>query len=356
MCNKSTFGQLKSVFKEFDVSSHQSKLLEWAEAIADQLDLEEAKENSQARDILHKFTAGEVLRQKMSHGALLLEACSTFDYQMAWKQARKCGDATCFLHDEKYTQWKNSTAFSTISVSGKLGAGKTVVLANIVDDILLTTKSHTLACFFCRSDHVDSQKCRNVIGCLARQILEALPLDDIDELPSWLQPDSFLENVTQLFHSNIFKFKDVFVVVIRCDLTSLWIPNTLTVSYRLTADSRVCNELATLGPKGAIQMLGENPGIISFIQANLKLCIGTGKLTLGDPILILETLQVLEAGAQGMFLWVVLQIETICAQKTDRKIREALRCLPKDLPETFARSLNTAKIMLEPEYQKRFLN
>ncbi len=55
------------------------------------------------------------------------------------------------------------------------------------------------------------------------------------------------------------------------------------------------------------------------------------------------------------FLWVVLQIENICAQKTDSKIRKALRSLPRDLPEAFARSLTIAETTLEPEYQKRLL-
>ncbi|KAI0813084.1 hypothetical protein GGR55DRAFT_677409 [Xylaria sp. FL0064] len=355
---------------EFDLSAHQSKLFERAEATKDQLGLEEAKENSRARDILHKFSSGEALRQKLSGRAVLLDACSTFDYQMAWKQARKCGDATYFLHDEEYIRWKSSTAVSTISVSGKLGAGKTVVLANIIDDILLATKSHAVAYFFCRSDHVDSQKGRTIVGCLARQILEALPLDDIDKLSSELQPRFPLGNIKQLFNSNIFKVKHIFVIldgIDECDehdrshviefLRQLQgcCQLKVCVSYRLTADLRIRNELAALSPEGAIQMPEENPDIISFIQAKLESCIETGKLTLGDPTLILEISQALEVGVQGMFLWVVLQIETICAQKTDSKIREALRCLSKDLPDTFTRILTTAEVMSEPEYQKRLL-
>lgn len=54
------------------------------------------------------------------------------------------------------------------------------------------------------------------------------------------------------------------------------------------------------------------------------------------------------------FLWVVLQIEAICAQKTDNNIRAALHDLPKDLPESFARSLSSAK-RWAPEYQERLL-
>lgn len=55
-----------------------------------------------------------------------------------------------------------------------------------------------------------------------------------------------------------------------------------------------------------------------------------------------------------MFLWAALQIETICAQKTDNQIREALHNLPKDLPETFTRILASAN-KSAPEFQKRLL-
>ncbi|KAI0968303.1 hypothetical protein F4678DRAFT_443988 [Xylaria arbuscula] len=368
MCNKSAIGQLKSVFRDFDLSSHQSKLLGWAKDISDQLSLEEAKENSLARDLVNKFSSQEALRQKLSDRARLLDACSTFDYQMAWKQARKCGDATFFLHDENYNQWKTSLTPSTLSVSGKLGAGKTVVLANIVDDVLLTTKSHAVTYFFCQSDNVDSRKGRSIVGCLARQILEALPPKEMDELSSEPRSNLSLESIEQIFTSDVLRSKHIFVILdgideVDADDRSHIIEflkqlqhsshSKFCVSYRLTADSRVCRELTALGPGDAIQMPEENPDITSFIQSRLEFCIETGKLALGDPTLILEISQALESGAQGMFLWVVLQIETICAQKTDNKIREALRCLPKDLPETFATNLTATENTLEPDYRTR---
>lgn len=40
-----------------------------------------------------------------------------------------------------------------------------------------------------------------------------------------------------------------------------------------------------------------------------------------------------------MFLWVALQIESLCAAKSDEAIHLALKDLPKSLPETFSRIL-----------------
>ncbi len=58
--------------------------------------------------------------------------------------------------------------------------------------------------------------------------------------------------------------------------------------------------------------------------------------------------------AQGMFLWVVLQIESLCLAGTDEAIRQALADLPKDLPATFSRILQQSEASGK-DYQQRLL-
>ncbi|KAI1123338.1 hypothetical protein F5Y10DRAFT_286285 [Nemania abortiva] len=369
ICNGSIIDQFKTFFKELEVSSYQAELLKWADAIKDQLTLEEAKENSRVRNIFRKSATAGILCKKMRHRAAFLDACSTFDYRIAWKQARKCGHASWFLNEQIYQQWRDHPSSSTITVSGKLGAGKTVVLAHILDDIMLNTEDYAFAYFFCRSDHVESRKYRTVIGCLARQILETVRPEDIDVFDSWLESKLSLEDIKQLFTLEILRSKHIFVILDGIDECShedrSYIIEFLTqlqtcsrfkacVSYRLTANTPIRDELANIGPNARLQMPRDNPDIISFIEAKLESCLESKKLTVGNPHLILEISQALEAGAHGMFLWVVLQIDTICEQKTDSKIREALDHLPKDLPETFARILSSAK-KSEPLFQERLL-
>jgi hypothetical protein len=55
-----------------------------------------------------------------------------------------------------------------------------------------------------------------------------------------------------------------------------------------------------------------------------------------------------------MFLWVALQIQSLCNMKTDHAIREALADLPKDLSETFARILRKSGSS-DPALQKKTL-
>jgi hypothetical protein len=97
-----------------------------------------------------------------------------------------------------------------------------------------------------------------------------------------------------------------------------------------------------------------NPDIENFINAELERYLQNGKLSVGDPALRLEIQTALMEGAQGMFLWVVLQIESLCAERRDETIRQALADLPKNLSETFSRIFRRAKVFGE-SYQKRIL-
>ncbi|KAI0870903.1 hypothetical protein GGS24DRAFT_504322 [Hypoxylon argillaceum] len=307
ICKASPIGRLVTFFTDSNISSHQSELLRWADAIKDQLSLEEAKANSRARGILSTFTSENLHHKKLKSLAALLNACPAFDYQMAWDQARKCGNASWFLYEEIYQQ----------------------------------------------PDHIESQKHQTVVGCLTRQVFQALRLEDTDEFDSELQR-KLPKDINQLFALKIIRSKYIFVVLDGIDecnhedrsyIIEFLARLKVCVSYRLTANTLVRDELEGLGSSAALQMPENNPDIAQFIQAKLESYLETKKLTVGDPLIILEILQTLEAA---------LQIETICAQKTDNQIREALHNLPKDLPETFTRILASAN-KSAPEFQKRLL-
>jgi hypothetical protein len=90
-------------------------------------------------------------------------------------------------------------------------------------------------------------------------------------------------------------------------------------------------------------MPDDNPDIEAFIEADLERCLCQKRLNLGDPKLVLEIQDALLKGAQGMFLWAALQIQSLCDMTTDQAIRQALADLPKDLSETFSRILQRAR-------------
>ncbi|MCJ1389131.1 hypothetical protein MMC18_001985 [Xylographa bjoerkii] len=75
------------------------------------------------------------------------------------------------------------------------------------------------------------------------------------------------------------------------------------------------------------------------IKDALVECLESGELCLGEPAIIFTIQDALLQNANGMYLWVAFQIDSICSQKTDETILDALKDLPKDLPETHNRIL-----------------
>jgi hypothetical protein len=82
-----------------------------------------------------------------------------------------------------------------------------------------------------------------------------------------------------------------------------------------------------------------NPEIEDFIDRELRTCLETGRLALGDPSLVLAIRDALLDESQGMFLWTNLQIQSLCSMNTDKDIRDALARPPQSLGQTYARIL-----------------
>ncbi|KAF4947847.1 hypothetical protein FSARC_13870, partial [Fusarium sarcochroum] len=87
---------------------------------------------------------------------------------------------------------------------------------------------------------------------------------------------------------------------------------------------------------------GENPDISDYVQIEVDNRVRDGTLVTRDPGLVQDIKQELIDGADGMFLWVSLQLESLCAELSDNDIREAIHDLPLDLTETFERNLKRA--------------
>jgi ankyrin repeat domain-containing protein 50 len=141
---KSTLGQFVSTLSDYDIKTYQSELDLWANTIKEEANLlmakkidEEAKENFQFRALSSKYSECVSHRRKIKINLRVLDLCSMYDYEMAWKQTRKVGNATLFHRSDEYQDWKDREESCTLIYSGKLGSGKSVLLANIVDDINL---------------------------------------------------------------------------------------------------------------------------------------------------------------------------------------------------------------------------
>jgi hypothetical protein len=56
----------------------------------------------------------------------------------------------------------------------------------------------------------------------------------------------------------------------------------------------------------------------------------------------------------GRFLWVSLQLDSICSETCDDDIRRAIETLPRDLTETFSRILKRSSVHDKKAYTLEF--
>jgi ankyrin repeat protein len=374
--NKSILGQMASFQIDSELKARQSGLERWAALIKEEVSLlmaQSIEEQGYRSSALWRSSRLEAHYQRLNTRLRVLDFCSTYEHQKPWKELRKAGNAAFFYQMPEYQCWRAKAESCTLVCTGMLGAGKSVLLANVVDDINLHVQGTNtpVAYFFCTHDNLESLQARTVLCSLARQILSEIPditmleeilckaprkldSDGVFDLLRHAVPPSFgtyfildgLDECEELQRQEILqqlrKLQDAFTLI-------------LCVSFRLEADNVLRFDPKKFANPSTMTIPASNPDIDNFISTKLEYCIESGKLTIGDPKLVLEIQDALLNGARGMFLWVILQVQAICSVKEgDEAIRKALSDLPKDLPETFSRILQRSA-ELGKDYQTRIL-
>ncbi|KAF2643096.1 hypothetical protein P280DRAFT_477941 [Massarina eburnea CBS 473.64] len=383
---RSSFRKLSSAFSDPDLKKFQSELCAWSNSIKNEIQAlmaerieVEAQKSSLFRLNLDKISKRRFHKKRIELQYRLLDLCSTYDHETTWKQIRKIGNTTCFLNDE-YETWKKAQdhEIHALVYHGKLGCGKSVMLANIIQDLASqANKNSTVAYFFCRNDVSESLKARTIIGSLVRQLLR-----------HFLAQSQDTEDVSSLQgfeHAIVMDYEEMYRLVERCKssgqqsyivvdgldlcdhaewkkfLTNMQgmqdrlashvcialrsAPNDKLLDVRhgpyfriITNNNLVQNAYVSQAPK-IRSMPNNKEDIESYIEAELEYRLRNRQLIIGDPTLILDIQDVLSNSADGMFLWVALQLEFLCDMQTDQEIRNALTELPKDLSDTYMRIL-----------------
>ncbi|EJT73989.1 hypothetical protein GGTG_07839 [Gaeumannomyces tritici R3-111a-1] len=373
LTNKSVLCQLLSFPSDSELKAYQSGTDLWASHIKDEVNALMAKdlvEQGSTTKALLQFSKSETHRKKFKAYSRILDACSAYDYQKSWKEIKKAGYTTLLDRTQKYQDWKTQTSSCTLVCTGKLGSGKSVLLANMVGDLSLYVQNNPLpvAYFFCRHDIPDSLQARTIMGCLARQLLgpppgparlgdltdptsPAMDLDGVTSLLLKVLPPRAYIVVDGLDECDDGQAQSMFDVLRQLQDTSSLL---VCVSFRVEPGTASRLRTITLARSSFWQIPDNNPDVGQFISAELERRRASGKLKMGDPLLIKEIEDALVQGAHGMFLWVALQLESLCAAKTDQAIRRALADLPKDLPSTFSRILQKSEA-LGKDYQQKTL-
>jgi ankyrin repeat protein len=365
---KSGLKQFTSALNDSNLKVYESNLELWANAIKEEVHILMARKiNDDGHKIIgvtEIVTSGFafISHQRNQQNKLrILEYCSTYEFQSAWKQIRKVGNSTLFQENSEYEAWKKQTESCTIIVSGKVGSGKSVLLANVVDDLSFWNEDKTIpvAYFFCRHDVPESLRSRTVLGSLARQLLLPIrnfaPVSElIDEATVSLDAEGILDLLRRTLPSSskayfVLDGLDEFDSITRTEVIQYlhtlqkFFKFHIRVSLRLEPANIHNQNVDQFALVKTIFMPDSNPDIKAYIEAELESRVQTGKLKMGDPALILEIQDALIDGSEGMFLWVTLQLESLCLSQTDNAIRHALKDLPKGLSETFSRILQRSK-------------
>ena len=354
---KSALQQFSSSLNDGDLKAFRTDLDKWALWIANEMQLNEAQESSGFRALSRSMFKSASQQQKFATKNRVLDFCSTYDHETVWKQTRKAGNTSLYTNFVDYEQWRDSSHSSTIICTGKLGSGKSVLLANIVDDLNISTEKERplITYFFCRHDIPESLQARVVLGSLARQLLRTV--DDLDILSEICgdthttgDTDKILGLILQGYPPN---HKAFFVIdgLDECDDEERRVLVQAMGSIQENLNVLICASFRE-EPNNGLQSIThhllstriiplpeKNSDIDAFIEADLRRCLDQELLTIGDATLIIEIQDALIAGSQGMFLWAALQIRSLCSMKTDHDIREALTDLPKNISQTFARIL-----------------
>lgn len=376
LTKRSMFRQVVAFISDTDMKTYQSELDAISALIKEEMTLlmaKEIREQGSGIKSLVRSAEAEAQRERLESRNRVLDSCSTYDYETTRKETRKLGTASWFQEVAEYKNWRASTSSAILICTGKLGSGKSVLLANVVGDLSLHVQTTTcpVAYFFCRHDIADSLQARTVMGSLARQLLrDVADLTKADEeIVSVNTPPFNFSTILHIFRRVLppgFEAHFVLDGLDECheqerrdlirQLRELQRVFTLRVCIACRSD---VDGLWTLKPEsfsnGSIMVVPEeNPEMKQFIRAELIDRIEAHKLVIGDPGLALEIEDALIAGSQGMFLWVALQIQSICTAKTDEAIRRALKELPQSLPETFSRILEkSAHAQSDRHYQIR---
>lgn len=366
---KSALGKFTSSLNDSDIKEARSNLIAWSKSIQEEITTlvaqtvkKEAESNSRFRALMSLSSKSASEQQRQIALLNILDCCSTHDYETTRTQARRDGNTCLYKELTEYNQWIVAPISETLILVGKLGYGKTVTLANIVDDLALriAPEASGLAYFFCRHDLPESKHARTVVGALIRQIITPLR----HRLDEYKVVDTY--DVPQLFGLMRHVVPPEYVIYIILDGLDICSPSeqrTITeqlefmttqfnvhicISRRLEPDAELQSIAKGLSKATVARLPDNSSDIETYVVAQLEIALLKKELVLGEPTIILEITSALLKGSQHMFLWVALQIQALCKMQTDHDIRQALERLPENLSDIYSQILQQAKRLDRP--------
>ncbi|KAH8904984.1 hypothetical protein BR93DRAFT_759718 [Coniochaeta sp. PMI_546] len=320
----------------------------------------------------------------LQHIRLQEKLCSRQSERIAaWRRQRRKGTTQWLFQEDDYLNWKNSPQSSMLWVHGKLGSGKTVLLANMVGELYGTRSPSQPPTFttgprgvtdnripitayhFYNDNDPGSNSYEELIGSLFQQILahldaESEPVKRISEFfESSISPSLEAEDIATLSES-LPRQRPIFIIIDVMDdcqeetvREALWAINYMSeicevhFCFSTRTDSPISRLVRAIFPvvdyEVTMACAAATHEMKCFVEAELERRRHIRNL---DESLAAIIKDVLVEASEGMYLWVALQIETLlpihsAALLSSSDIPKLLENLPRNLPEAFDRALES---------------
>ena len=299
---------------------------------------------------------------------LLLNWISSLDFRSTHEKvygSRHELTGSWFLHTERFTDWLNAQSPALLWCCGQPGVGKSVLASITVEYIrsLPDRDQTSIALVYCDSRQQLCSSAILLVGSLLRQLCArevdiphpvTLKYDQVQqqggESLTWFEMKTlFLQTLPLFRRRSIVVFDgldecddpaaicDLFKMAVSCAT------NHVKVFVTSRSENRVIKPLLSCYPTIYLNIAMVQEDIAAFVRAEVDSLCESGKLRLGDSALKQEIIETLILKAEGMFLWVRFQIETLCSQTTDGEVRQALGTLPYGLEEVYERALRSVE-------------
>ncbi|KAI8937256.1 hypothetical protein NX059_006465 [Plenodomus lindquistii] len=281
----------------------------------------------------------------------------------AKKQEKTCD---WLIKDPRYQQWFNSPNSSLLWCHGKPGIGKSVLASNVIENITaeIGLREDAAVCF-AYYNYRDAQlkDLHQIVTALLKQLIRRKPMVPHGLLKN--QHDALspsLVGTLDSFKSCVEDLSQVYVVFDALDecpeeereevlkFITKAVTAQVACHVKVFVTSRKEMDIAKAFenkkvPTIPIQTESVTADIETFVRSQVeKLLIGEHGKTLyvTDGRLKETIIQTLAQRAEGMFLWVNLQLDSLCQASKARKdhvVASALETLPQGLTDTYVRIL-----------------
>ncbi|KAG4268206.1 hypothetical protein FPRO04_12598 [Fusarium proliferatum] len=283
--------------------------------------------------------------------------------ELETRQKRYPKSAEWIFNTDEFKRWVNGNTPNLLWCSGKMGSGKSIISASVIDYLLThrsSAQSH-VTFFFSRFDDSESMRAETVLRAIARQLITIQDVSgDAKQALETIQKaqEDILSKVSRLLTLLLSRKgpqswvildgidecqKEERQIVIKV-LTSLLDDGAnakLFTTSRDHATSTFKEDYVNI-EQISMNCSAAQDGMTQLVDQAVQKCLDAEELLVGDQTLINEIKNTLAKHADGMVLWVTLILRHLCTEPNNERIREAIafKNLPRSLTELFNRILD----------------